>query len=605
MTPTQRFADIENPFAVFTPEDMAAQDTVSLFVDVFTDFPKIEKPGHAFLHGPRGSGKSMMFRFLMPDCQVIRSNRPLYDLPFLAFYVPLKATEMHLAELERVENKHASGLLNEHFLTLYVAECSFKILAELDYGKANEEQVGLARKYLEDVVFDQLRFCGYERDLPNFENFSSITDCFKNMMIIFNDLYQEIRNYFKKLSFRANPLPYEGALCGYLDFLLPIFSALGDLPFTPSGPIYLLVDDGDYLTLTQTQALNSWVATRTSSKVSIKISTQHQYKSYRTFTGKTIDTPHDYSEVNISAIYTGSRVEKYKNRVNDIVTKRLRLKGIAKTPKEFFPEHKGQEDKIRELKKKEIEKHKMGLGRGYRGSDDAARYARPDYIASLAGLSKSSPSYHYAGFSQLVDISSGIVRTFLDVAADMYSETQARKGGKPILKIPPEIQDKVVRDKSRDFLFNEFDKRFKDESNEADTQERLRKLRNLIDAFGGLFRQALLDKTRSERRVFSMAFSDQPSPEVESILEMGVQFGYFHKSTIGKKDSKSGGRTRLYILSRFLTPQYKLDPTGFAGYLFMQSSIVEEALENPDALLRRLSKSGFGDEIQTLQLELF
>ena len=58
----------KNPFAVQTPEDMAAKDVNELFVDVFTDFYQVPRQGHTFLNGPRGSGKSMMFRYMEPDC---------------------------------------------------------------------------------------------------------------------------------------------------------------------------------------------------------------------------------------------------------------------------------------------------------------------------------------------------------------------------------------------------------------------------------------------------------------------------------------------------------------------------------------------------------
>ena len=64
----------DNPFTVTSPENMSAEDTFSLFVDVFSDFPKVPDPGHMFLHGPRGSGKSMMFRYLKPDCQCLKFN---------------------------------------------------------------------------------------------------------------------------------------------------------------------------------------------------------------------------------------------------------------------------------------------------------------------------------------------------------------------------------------------------------------------------------------------------------------------------------------------------------------------------------------------------
>ena len=52
----------ENPFEIKTPEQNSAQDVVDLFVDVFPDFYQVLEKGHTFINGPRGSGKSMMFR---------------------------------------------------------------------------------------------------------------------------------------------------------------------------------------------------------------------------------------------------------------------------------------------------------------------------------------------------------------------------------------------------------------------------------------------------------------------------------------------------------------------------------------------------------------
>ena len=60
-----------NPFEIKTPEQNSAQDVVDLFVNVFADFKQVLEKGHTFLNGPRGSGKSMMFRYIQPDCQYL------------------------------------------------------------------------------------------------------------------------------------------------------------------------------------------------------------------------------------------------------------------------------------------------------------------------------------------------------------------------------------------------------------------------------------------------------------------------------------------------------------------------------------------------------
>ena len=118
----------ENPFSITTPEDLTAEEAVSLFVDVFTDFTQIVDPGHVFVKGPRGVGKSMMFRYLQPDCQCLKTGKVIEELPFIAIYVPLKNTNFTLSELKRLENKHASAILNEH---LMITHCMIRVFDTL------------------------------------------------------------------------------------------------------------------------------------------------------------------------------------------------------------------------------------------------------------------------------------------------------------------------------------------------------------------------------------------------------------------------------------------------------------------------------------------
>ena len=68
----------------------------------------------------------------------------------------------------------------------------------------------------------------------------------------------------------------------------------------------------------------------------------------------------------------------------------------------------------------------------------------------------------------------------------------------------------------------------------------------MIDSLGQLFHLQLTSNS-SERRVFSVAITDTPDDEMNEIIDMGEQLGYFHKSTIGNKTGT--GRNRLIILS--------------------------------------------------------
>lgn len=595
----------KNPFQITSPEDLTADETVSLFVDVLTDFEKIIDPGHVFLMGPRGTGKSMMFRYLQPDCQCLVKKCPLKELPFLGVYVPLKNTNFSLSELRRLENRHASDILNEHLMVTHFCIRIFKTLAEPDIYKSTTMDVSELTTFYNEIFVRAVKRAAPDIEPPQASKSLSVNKIFTLISEVSEFLYSKALYYAKQLSFCTDLMPYDGPLCDYIDFLYPILSSLHQLKNFPNGPIYLLIDDAHWLNETQARVLNSWVATRTSRKVSLKISSQYNYKTYYTSTGATIDTPHDYSEIDITTIYTGSSKSKYRDRLIDIVEKRLVTFGLKDVKAvDFFPPDVEQDKRIEEIAEQYKQDYDKGHGKGYYRSDDALRYARPDYIKSLAGSRKSSSKYSYAGFDQLVHLSSGIIRYFLHPAHLMYAEMRSKYPDIDIMFITPSIQNEIVRNEANNFLFTDLERIEKEGHENATPSKDIYKLSNLVQGLGGLFRQFLLSN-RSERRVFSLAFSDTPSDEVLRVLKLGIQLGYFHKSTIGRKDSKSGGRTRLYVLNRRLAPIWNLDPTGFAGYLFVTNQLIEEAIQNPSSLLRRLTKQGVPDELEVVQLELF
>ena len=597
-----------NPFTVQTPEDLNATEATELFVDVFSDFYKILAPGHSMLNGPRGSGKSMMFRFLEPDCQVIAKEKSsIAELEFFAVLVSVKNAMLNLTELRRLSGGHFNAVLNEHFLTVFVSSKVFDYSAGVGVDPTNEH-LAEVNSFIRDVLITRLQLCGGSLDEPAI--FNSTDEALKWISSVFDRLYQEVIQFVKRLSIptSSNAKSFNGPLCGYLDFLHPILAEFKRLPFMPSGPIYLLMDDADVLNLPQTKVLNSWLGTRTHNDVSIKISTQQRYKSFSKVNGGVIETPHDFSEVNIADLYTTNK-GKYLSRVKEIIKKRLESVGITESVNDFFPALQSQVDAIENIKEEIASGEHEVSGRGYRISDDKVRYATPLFIASLGGRRKSTSKYSYSGFEQLVHVSSGLIRYFLEPAALMFGEQQAISNGKTVESIAPRIQNDEIRKMSELAITSEFEKISSDEEEEEHIISELpffrkkEKLRNLIDSLGGVFFQKLISDD-AERRVFSVAVSSSPAKDVLEIFELGVKHGYFQRTTIGNKDGT--GRTPLYVLTRRLAPYYGLDPSGFAGYLFVSNERLREAMEKPSSLLRRIKDKGIEEAFgEVQQLELF
>lgn len=589
-----------NPFQVRTPEDMHPEDVVQLFVERdFAPFFKVQEQGHAMLVGPRGCGKSMIFRFMMPDCQRIYRDRSVHDLDYLGVLVRFKNSAPNVTELTGLRDKHAYRTLNEHMLTVYVASGLFGALSNA-FGALPELSQPISTFY--SKCFEPIaREAGWQPSSGDLEDPSRAP--LEAIARACGEMSRAMSQYLRRTAVLPDrAVPYQGPLCGYYDFLLPLIRGLYSCSVIKSAPIYLLLDDADYLSDIQTRVLNTWIASR-EGFASLKISTQYQYKTYRTIDSLPIQAPHDFQEIDATDLYTNRSA--YVRRMRDIVQKRLLAGGINVRPEDFFPPNAGQEAAIEALKG-EI---RLRPHRGFRIDDDVTRYARPEYFRKLAGTAKNTSTYSYAGFEQLLHISSGIVRAFLESADKMFDEEKSENPSQPIKSIPYQRQDKVVRKEADRLMFDEIDKIAKGEDDDSVAEnaieapaDRAVRLNNLLRALGGLFRQKLISDD-SERRVFSVAISSRPDPAILEVFDLGVRYGYFHRSTIGNKEGT--GRQRLYVLTRRLAPHFSLDPSSFAGYLWMSNEKLLEAIQDPDRFLRRVKDQGVGGLFDEGQLPLF
>lgn len=592
-----------NPFEVKTPEDVLATEVHELFVDVFTDFYQVKEIGHTFLSGPRGSGKSMMFRYMMPDCQMIGSGLPINKLDFISLYIPIKLTDINYPELDRLRS-NSNTFINEHLLTTYVSTKCFKNL--LDYPEQLQEHLSEIKKFYTNTFLWYVDIAGENIESLAHDDFETGLEYIERMMKILERMLLNCKKYCKSVALAPNGSEeYRGPLCNYLDFLYPMLQELRKMSFMPSTrPIFLLIDDAGYLNSTQTRILNTWVSYRTSKEVSLKISTQLDYKSYHTVTNKTIDSPHDYSQINISTVYTTSN-KNYYPRIESIVRKRInKYLGKSIDPKTFFPPDTRQEEEIKLIYDR-IRIANENTEKTYAGGDAARRYATSEYV-KLLKAKRSGSTFSYAGFDNLVNISSGVIRYFLEPASKMFSEYIAQNGKheSEVTAIPYNIQDDVINEFSKRFLEDEFRKVI-EEHGEREATEKLSKadkLFNLINGLGGMFHKIFVSD-RTERIVFSVALTDTPDKELKEIIDLAIHYGYLHQSSIGNKQGT--GRSRLYILSRTLAPYFKLDPIGFKGYKFMNSNSLKMALQYPVRFIQEATRTFNSDSAETNQISLF
>ncbi|CAP55030.1 ORC-CDC6 family AAA ATPase [Gluconacetobacter diazotrophicus] len=564
----------DNPFAVFTPEGLTAERVVAIFSTEMPGLGNIENAGHAFVIGTRGSGKSILFRYLEPDCQRIITNKALNELPFFSLYVSFRETQAQISELARFDDRHGEVFFNEHLLVLAIgAQVVLRLLRNNDV--ATDEMSHAARK-LHDELSDML---GEERSGGSL----SVGAALNAMASRLQSAYRSAIQYVRKHGFKSDTLAYNGELYGFDDLLLPLVDFLrATLRIPETSPILLLLDDADSLTETQTRIVNSWVARRLSSRCSLKIAAQiTAYKTMVTVYNTRIEAPHDYQEINLSDATSKASQKAYKIRIAAIVQRRLSTAGVLKQADKYFPEENRQRIAIEREEQRLISEWEAGHGRGYRARDDAYRYARPNYITKLGGDRKSRSTYSYSGFDQLVHISSGVTRFFLEAAADMYAQSVslAPRGNKSVEVIEPRVQNEVIREHANRQMIVDLKDLARDvERLKGDPQQAVQ-LSNLIKGLGALFESALIDMNASERKLFSFALTEEPTKEMDEVLRLGVRYGYLFQGVIGRKEG--AGRAPLYILSRRLAPLFNLDPMGFSGYKFLTNQKIEQLMNDP------------------------
>ena len=599
-----------NPFSVSSPEQISAEHIADYFVDLFTDAPKLLDPANTFIHGARGTGKSMLLRSLEPEVMLrLGRAKTIAELPYFSVHVPIRPVEFLTPEIAKLEGfgKFAIG---EHLLSMHAAFRMFRLLLTLvnHIDVANAEE--LAKLFRNLAEADGAEGAHWAENPVG----DGSAGWLRAVCACCDVELRRIRQYYTRLPFAQEKAVYEGALTGFLDFVVPLAEKVRTLPNFPDVPMFLMLDDADNLPQHLQRVVNSWVSARATHSVCLKITTQLGYATYRTVDSRVIESPHDFTDIDLSSIYT-AKGATYSQRITEIARKRLLKHGLDCTPEDFFPADRQQEARLEQIRtelRQAIAGRAEGEGGSARVRDEVARTAVPTLMRELAGGSRSSHTFSYSGLASLIDLSSGVIRWFLEPAGRMFDEVKSN--GPEVATIPSVVQDKVLARWSTDFLVSlDQASRGAEDAQAASAidlpiehslhamgpeAEPYQKLKNLLDGLGRLFRSRLLDAEASEQRVFSVVINGTASKPLQAILDLGVRRGYLQRSDYAAKEA-FGGRLPRYILARRLGPHYKLDVSGYAAHLFVLPEKLELTLNDPGALAGSRRRFDGGDVRQT------
>src|SRR6266581_2345318 len=278
-----QISSANNPFVVDSPERLTPKRIVDLFIEKFTRIGIVRQRKHTFIWGSRGSGKSMMLRYLEPQCQAI-IHKGVFDYTqedaFLAIYCPCKEGQINKTELQLL-NTNALQTLSEHMVNMVIADRLVTCLhKQFPVGFLGTEE---CERFSSNVIglFDSASIVSSLHSAG--ERVSRSEQPLRFLQEVFASENRKIASFLRSTSLLKKTPAYEGTTSGYHDFLLPLFRSLRNFKKLGAVPVFILLDDADRLTKAQQSIVNSWIANRDQETVCLKVSAQpDEYRTFRT-----------------------------------------------------------------------------------------------------------------------------------------------------------------------------------------------------------------------------------------------------------------------------------------------------------------------------------
>lgn len=594
-----------DPFEIVSAELMQPEQISKEFVEEHTEYSKIASYSHTIVWGSRGSGKSMHFKFLEPLAQTLRLGSGYEGKvkkfiesqnAFIGIYINCRDGLLSREEFRLLSSiKHSQKEILQMLYSRYLSCVLIKLTCNTFKTQLNWT---LSLPINSDTIPIWIKECGCNV-LESFgDMIGYLDDKCTEWLYAFDELIDsqilDNESPLDKDSFPKKTPRLTSDLLTFYEFIQNILKT--------QAPFFFLFDEANELSDLHQRCVNSLISIRSQKVVCIKVASQrHGFQTRRGF-DSSVDETHDYTTLDLDGLYTNNR-EAYYKRIQQIANDRLKRCGIVGPIKEYLPPNQREVNALEKARKIAEERY-FSIDEEKRPIDKInfiKKYARAIVYQEVLSAKATNT---YAGFDNLVHMSSGIVRSFLDCCSKMYSRYVEKKPGREPGTIPISIQGKVIKEYSDKFIQAHLIDKL--EGLERDSKEYMLRnnLLNLLQGFGSLFRARLMDKNSREPRIISISLKDTPSENLQSILDLAEREAFLH---VKWYSSKRGDRNlRCYVLNRRLCPHFNLDLTGFQGRIEIDSQDLELCISNTKGFVKSIiSRSKERTEEDTNQLMLF
>lgn len=591
---------MKNPFFYDETEFHNISEIYSLFVENNEALNSLYQPRHNFLCGDRGTGKSMLLRYMEPYCQFQLhggwKNFITKDDSFLAFYFVLPKGVIKIEEFKK--DIPAKEQIYEHYFNMMLLERILITIQEQLYDLPYVEDIYVT---LVDRIMDFLD--------PLEDSIVNLDSLYDRKKAPYEWLEHFIAQEKKRCSdfinyYLLRPTPYKGCLSDYHSFILPLSRLIKAL-FDYNNPIYFLIDDASTSNVLdfQMKIFNTWMSNRDHQDLSIKIAAvPTKYSTYLTADGGVIDNKNDFQYVHLDN-YGSKSESKMGDEIIKILNKRLApydldVSKIFLDDVEQLAQIEKAKQKLSMTIKAEASKG-IDIGERKISNRDINRYTMRQFYKDKSELIKENKGNTttigriYAGINDIIAFSSYNIRDCLKICSQIF-ESSNDIDNISSLKISPKLQDKKIREISKSEIIGIT--LFKQEYE----LQSLNKLKNLIDGLGNLYRRNLLSFNYSEYGVTSFQVDiSKLTAEYKEIIRIGVDCRYLLRRFYSERNGDIVNVA--YALNKMFFPYFKLELNPFAGRIKLRPDLLCIAFEDPHSFARQ-AYTQVNEDVQNYQL---
>jgi len=580
----------ENPFESVNADGLDYADIPYLFVSEYTDFQTINKHFDTLLEGQRGTGKTMVLRYIAFESQIYewiekykKHSDAFFSNPqhFVGIYCRLEQGVFDKADLDAVDSDVRKDQLFEHRLVLYCLSKSLETLSSVfKYRTISGDGLRRLKGHLKTLLSEPgIEAC---QDWNELMTFASDTI---DARVLEEDLHVASLSSSTPTTF----VPYLTLASQFKRFLKLLQEILGiKIPF------FLLLDDFDVLRASQQMCVFRTASNRQHNLVCFKYGIMSLgKKATLSGTNRRYREGDDYDRVPFDWTYKGSQGDY--SEVASLITKaRLASKNWPRNDFAEFLAEWAYGEKLRMQVKQEMEKEWEQLPEEKRPETKENYWTKYGNARFFQILRKKKIRHRYAGYQDILDISSGIFRQYLEICKEIVSKALSQNWtsntGRPI---SAEIQNDAIRRYSQNMMHElQQTAGSTDTLLSGDIRITSKQMVTLVEGLSNLFYNRLHSKMR-EPEVFTFSIRDDltANKHAKLLLDVAVRESILQEREDPYPPKTSGGPPLpTYMMNRRLIPRRDLSPR-MQGRIEMVAQDIVLASTNPDAFNKKFIRA--------------